>query len=47
MKREGYNNKILVLGIDGMDPKLTEKYVHQGVMPNTKNLSKKVLLEKV
>ena len=41
MKREGYNNKILVLGIDGMDPKLTEKYVHQGVMPNTKKFIEK------
>ena len=36
MKREGYNGKILVLGIDGMDPRLTEKYVSEGVMPNTK-----------
>lgn len=41
MKREGYNNKILVLGIDGMDPKLTEKYVKQGVMPNTKQFIEK------
>lgn len=36
MKREGYNGKVLVLGIDGMDPRLTEKYVAEGVMPNTK-----------
>lgn len=28
--------KILVLGIDGMDPNLTRKYVEKGVMPNTK-----------
>lgn len=36
MKREGYNGKIMVLGIDGLDPRLTEKYVAEGVMPNTK-----------
>ena len=36
MKREGYNGKVLILGIDGMDPRLTEKYVAEGVMPNTK-----------
>ena len=35
-KRQSYNNKILVLGIDGLDPKLTEKYVAKGVMPNVK-----------
>lgn len=27
--------KIFVLGIDGMDPKLTRKYMQQGKMPNT------------
>ena len=27
--------KILILGVDGMDPKLTRKFVDQGKMPNT------------
>ncbi len=27
-------SKVLVLGIDGMDPRLTRKYVDDGVMPN-------------
>lgn len=35
-KREALANKILVLGIDGLDPRLTRKYVDEGVMPNTK-----------
>ena len=30
------SNKIIVLGIDGMDPRLTRKYVDEGVMPNVK-----------
>ena len=30
--------KLLVLGIDGMDPRLTRKYVDEGYMPNTKRL---------
>lgn len=28
--------KVLVLGIDGLDPNLTRKYVDEGYMPNTK-----------
>ena len=28
------NHKVLVLGIDGMDPRLTRKYVDAGLMPN-------------
>lgn len=30
--------KILVLGVDGMDPRLTKKYLSLGVMPNTQKL---------
>lgn len=29
------NDKILLLGLDGMDPRLTRKYVDAGLMPNT------------
>ena len=32
------SEKILVLGIDGMDPRLTRKYVDEGAMPATKEL---------
>ena len=31
-------SKILLLGIDAMDPKLTRKYLDQGKMPNTQKL---------
>ena len=27
-------NKVLVLGVDGLDPRLTKKYMEKGVMPN-------------
>ncbi len=30
--------KLLVLGVDGMDPRLTRKYVDEGYMPNLKRL---------
>lgn len=30
--------KLLILGIDGMDPRLTRKYIDEGYMPNTKKL---------
>lgn len=38
MKREALAEKILCLGIDGMDPRLTRKYVDEGKMPNVKKL---------
>lgn len=38
MKREAINQKIMVLGVDGMDPRLTCKYMAEGKMPNTKKL---------
>ena len=34
--REARSEKILVLGIDGMDPSMTKKYIEEGKMPNTK-----------
>lgn len=39
--KQAVAQKILVLGIDGLDPKLTRKYVDEGVMPNTKKFIKK------
>ncbi len=33
-------NKILVLGIDGMDPSLSKKYLSKGIMPNLSKLIK-------
>ncbi len=36
--RKAISNKVLVLGVDGMDPRLTERYVKKGIMPNTKKL---------
>ena len=32
---EGKAKKVLVLGIDGMDPRLTRRFVDEGAMPNT------------
>jgi len=34
--REALSNKILLLGVDGLDPRLTRKYVDEGKMPNVK-----------
>lgn len=41
MKREALAKKFFVLGIDGMDPRLTRKYVDEGILPNTKKLLEK------
>lgn len=33
---EALSQKVLILGIDGMDPVQTKKYVQAGLMPNLK-----------
>ena len=38
MAKEALSNKILCLGVDGLDPRLTRKYVDEGKMPNVKKL---------
>ena len=38
MKREALAEKVMVLGIDGMDPRKTRKFVDEGLMPNTKKI---------
>jgi predicted AlkP superfamily phosphohydrolase/phosphomutase len=38
MKRQPINNKILILGMDAMDPRATKRYMDEGKMPNTKKL---------
>lgn len=30
------NRKIMVIGLDGMDPDLTKRFVEEGKMPNVK-----------
>lgn len=40
MYNTSHTNKVLVLGVDGLDPKLTNKYINEGIMPNTKKLIK-------
>ena len=32
--RKTINDKILLLGVDGLDPRLTQKYVAEGKLPN-------------
>lgn len=34
--RKAVSDKILLLGVDGLDPRLTRKYVDMGLMPNVK-----------
>ena len=34
-------NKVLVLGVDGLDPRLTKKYMDKGVMPNFTEFKKR------
>lgn len=38
MKHEVISNKILVLGVDGADPRLTRKLIDEGRLPNTAEL---------
>ncbi|MDU2293113.1 MAG: alkaline phosphatase family protein [Clostridiales bacterium] len=38
LTRKAASEKVMILGIDGMDPRLTKKFISQGDMPNTKKL---------
>ena len=38
MRTNVYSNKLMVLGVDGMDPRLSKKYIDEGKMPNLKKL---------
>ena len=34
------DNKVLVIGIDGMDPKMTRRMVDEGKLPNIKKMKR-------
>ena len=36
--RKPLTEKVMVIGVDGMDPRLTKKYIDEGKMPNTEKL---------
>lgn len=38
LKREAATEKLMLLGVDGLDPRLTRKYVDEGLLPNFKKL---------
>ena len=38
LRSKGLTEKLIVLGIDGMDPRFTRAMVDEGKMPNTKKL---------
>ena len=41
MEKKVLSEKILMLGVDGMDPRLTRTYVDKGIMPNVAKLLEK------
>ena len=41
MKHERLADKILVMGIDGMDPELTRYHMEKGLMPNLQKFLKR------
>lgn len=38
MKRKKITDKLLVIGVDGLDPRLTSKFISEGLMPNFEKL---------
>ena len=38
LRSKGLADKMILLGIDGMDPRFTRKLVDEGKMPNVKKL---------
>lgn len=47
MNRTAMTQKLLLLGVDGMDPRLTRKFVDEGKMPNVKNISNVAPAERI
>lgn len=41
LRNKGLSDKVILLGIDGMDPKFSRKMVDEGHMPNLKKLIEK------
>ena len=38
LREKGLTDKLLLLGVDGMDPRFTRRLVNEGKMPNFKKL---------
>lgn len=38
LRNKGLTDKLLLLGIDGMDPRFTRRLIAEGKMPNTEKL---------
>ena len=38
MERQKHAQKVMILGVDGMDPRITKKYLQMGVMPNLQKI---------
>ena len=38
LRTKGLTDKLLLLGVDGMDPRFTKRLVEEGKMPNFKKL---------
>lgn len=38
LRSKGLTDKLLLLGIDGMDPSFTKRMVEEGKMPNVKKM---------
>ena len=38
LRTKGLTEKLLLLGVDGMDPRFTRRLVNEGKMPNLKKL---------
>lgn len=41
MKKAALTQKLIVLGVDGMDPRVTKKFIAEGIMPNMKKFIEK------
>ena len=41
LRSKGLTDKVIMLGIDGMDPRFSRKMIDEGKMPNLKKLVEK------
>lgn len=41
LRNKKLSSKVMVLGVDGMDPRLTRKYIDEGLLPNIKKIAER------
>ena len=45
LRNKALSQKVLLLGVDGMDPRFTRRLVNEGKLPNVKKLMEQLITD--